>query len=130
VETLIDMAPAALDADWAELRAPSRRLARLYGSSEPPHDALAPEAMPVRAIAGVTDDTAWAHFPLEPLRSVLVIGREGGPPYLRAEMVHGERVIALATKALAHVLRSNGADNVSELTACLAEPRATQMQSA
>jgi len=123
IETLVDMAPAALDADWAELRAPSRRLPALYTSGQVGHDSCAPEAMPVRGITGTTEDTHWAHFPLQPLRSVLVIGREGGPSYLRSEMVHGERVIALALKALSHVLRAGiGLETASELTACLAEP--------
>jgi hypothetical protein len=123
VETLIDMAPAALDADWAELRAPARRLSALYTSGEVGRDDCAPEAMPVRGVTGRTEDTYWAHFPLVPLHSVLVIGREGGPSYLRSEMVHGERVIALAVKALTHVLQSGiGLETASELTACLAEP--------
>jgi hypothetical protein len=87
--------------------------------------------MPVRAIAGADANVAWAQFPLQPLHSVLVIGREGGPPYLRAELVHGERVIALVLKALDHALRSNGGpDNMSELTACLAERPGGKMQSA
>jgi hypothetical protein len=51
IETLVDMAPAALDADWAELRAPARRLSALYLSSPTPHDHLAPESMPVRGAA-------------------------------------------------------------------------------
>src|SRR5580698_2306625 len=51
IETLVDMAPAAMDADWAELRPPARRLAALYASCQTPHDHLAPESMPVRAIA-------------------------------------------------------------------------------
>lgn len=126
VETLIDMAPAALDADWAELRAPSRRLSALYISSETARDDCAPEAMPIRGVTGQTEGTHWAHFPLTPLRSVLVIGREGGPSYLRSEMVHGERVIALAMKALSHMLQSGvGLENASELTACLAQPSRT-----
>lgn len=123
VETLVDMAPAALDADWAELRAPARRLSAIYRSGETSHDDCAPEAMPVRGVSGRSDDTYWAHFPLTPLRCVLVIGREGGPSYLRSEMVHGERVISLALKALSHVLQSaDTLENISELTACLAHP--------
>jgi hypothetical protein len=79
--------------------------------------------MPVRGVSGRTGDTHWAQFPLTPLSSVLVIGREGGPSYLRSEMVHGERVIALAVKALCHVLQSDTRiENLSELTACLAHP--------
>lgn len=131
VETLVDMAPAALDADWAELRAPSRRLAVLYASSGPPRDAVAPEAMPVRALAGVTGDVAWAQFPLQPLGSVLAIGRDGGPAYLRSELVHGERVVALALTALGHALRAGGGvAEVSELTSGLAAGRGAEMQSA
>src|SRR5580698_8895584 len=84
VETLVDMAPAALDADWAELRAPARRLEALYTSESPPHDDVAPEGMPVRAIAGVSGEVAWAQLPLSALGSVLVIGRDNGPPFLRA----------------------------------------------
>ena len=55
VETLVDMLPAALDADWAELRPPARRLAALYASGTP-HDDLAPEDLPLRAYAGRTGD--------------------------------------------------------------------------
>jgi hypothetical protein len=131
VETLVDMAPAALDADWAELRAPSRRLSPLYTSSDTRHDSLAPQDLPVRAISGDTDAVAWAQFPLPPLRSVLVIGREGGPPFLRSEMVHGERVVALALKALGQALAAGTiVGNPSELTACLAQPQAGELQSA
>lgn len=123
IETLVDMAPAAFDSDWAELRAPAKRLPVLYGSGDVAQDALAPESMPVRAIAGLTDETAWAHFPLQPLHSVLVVGRDGGPRYLRSEIVHGERVIALALKALGQVLQAGVSLNTaSELTSFLAVP--------
>jgi hypothetical protein len=125
METLVDMAPAALDADWAELRPPARRLAALYTSSPTSHDELAPDSMPVRA-AGCSDEVrAWAYFPLMPLRSVLVIGRDGGPPFLRSEIAQAERVLDLAMKTLEGVLRrSPDSGATSELTAylTLAEP--------
>ena len=116
VETLVDMAPAALDADWAELRPPARRLAALY-TSDGPHDAFAPDGMPVRAIAGTTGETAWAHFPISPLGSVLVIGRDSGPGYLRAEIRHAENVLQLALRTLTAAL-GDGA-GASELTSHL-----------
>jgi hypothetical protein len=121
VETLIDMAPAALDADWAELRAPARRLPALYRSSQISHDDLAPESMPVRAAAWHGDGCAWAYFPLAALRSVLVLGRDGGPPFLRAEITNAERVLDLAMKTLNRVL-GDGSVTIpaTELTSHLA----------
>ncbi|HTR70806.1 MAG TPA: ACT domain-containing protein [Mycobacteriales bacterium] len=125
LETLVDMAPAALDADWAELRPPARRLPALYLTSATPHDELAPESMPIRAAAWEDPSGAWAYFPLAALHSVLVIGRDGGPTFLRSEISHAERVLDLAMKTLERVLRASGAPNAaSELTAYLghAEP--------
>jgi ACT domain len=123
METLVDMAPAALDADWAELRPPARRLPALYVSSSPARDDVAPEAMPVRAGAWQGDTGAWAYFPLSALHSVLVIGRDGGPPFLRSEIAHGERVLDLAIKTLDRVLRlTDGSMGISDLTASLAVP--------
>jgi hypothetical protein len=126
VETLVDMAPAALDADWAELRAPARRLAALYVSGTEPHDALAPESMPVRATASRVEDVAVAYLPIVALRSVLVIGRDGGLPFLRSEVTAAERVLDLAVLTLERVLQSAAPDNErSELTSCLASLSAT-----
>jgi hypothetical protein len=120
VETLVYMAPAALDADWAELRPPARRLQALYTSSMAPHDELAPEAMPVRAIARHDQADAWAYFPIPALHSVLVIGRDGGPPFLRSELTHAERVIDVAMSTLECVLSRSPVDSIrSELTSCL-----------
>lgn len=120
METLVDMAPAALDADWAELRPPARRLPPLYlSSATTPRDHLAPESMPIRAAAWQNDGCAWAYFPLVALRSVLVIGRDGGPAFLRSEVAHAERVLDLAMKTLERVLRTGGTDQASELTAYL-----------
>jgi hypothetical protein len=116
VETLVDMAPAAFDSDWAELRAPSRRLPVMYASSTP-HDDAAPDSMPVRAISGATADAAWIHLPVPALHSVLVIGRDGGPPYLRSEVRNVEGVLTLALKTLEAAL-GDGAD-ASELTSTL-----------
>jgi hypothetical protein len=120
VETLVDMAPAALDADWAELRAPGRRLAALYPTTGPSHDELAPDGMPVRAIAGVTDDVAWAQLPLLALGSVLLIGRDGGPQFLRPELRHAENVVTLALRTLGAAL-GDGA-GASELTSAVLDP--------
>ncbi|HEX3899571.1 MAG TPA: hypothetical protein VHW74_10395 [Mycobacteriales bacterium] len=120
LETLVDMAPAALDCDWAELRAPARRLAALYPTTGPLHDEVAPDGMPVRAIAGMTDGLAWAQFPLTTLGSVLVIGRDGGPQFLRVELQHAENVVTLALRTLSAALREGA--TASELTACLVEP--------
>jgi ACT domain len=120
VETLVDMAPAALDADWAELRPPARRLEALYLSSATPHDHLAPDSMPVRAIAWQSEAGAWAHFPITALHSVLVIGRDGGPAFLRSEVTHAERILELAMMTLERVLSTAPADpGLSELTSCL-----------
>jgi hypothetical protein len=124
LETLVDMAPAALDADWAELRAPARRLPVLYASADPPHDDIAPDGMPVRAIAGASGDVAWAQFPLPTLGSVLIIGRDDGPPFLRAEIRHAENVVLLALRTLTSAL-GDGA-GASELTSCLASASAAQ----
>jgi acetolactate synthase regulatory subunit len=122
METLVDMAPAALDADWAELRPPARRLPALYLTSTTPHDNLAPESMPVRAAAWSDETGAWAYFPLVSLRSVLVIGRDGGPTFLRSEIAHAERVLDLAMKTLERVLRATGPSEApSELTAYLSQ---------
>jgi hypothetical protein len=120
VETLVDMAPAALDADWAELRPPARRLAALYTSSMTAHDDLAPEAMPVRAISWHNEVDAWAYFPVPALHSVLVIGRDGGPAFLRAELAHAERILEVAMTTLERVLPHSSLESTrSELTACL-----------
>lgn len=120
IETLVDMAPAALDADWAELRPPARRLAALYASTSTPHNHLAPESMPVRATAWQNEAGAWAYFPIDELHSVLVIGRDGGPAFLRAELAQAERVVHLAMTTLDRVLRQAPADLLpTELTSCL-----------
>jgi hypothetical protein len=120
IETLVDMAPAALDSDWAELRPPARRLEALYTSGATAHDHLAPESMPVRATAWLGDGGAWAYFPIVALHSVLVIGRDGGPAFLRAEVAHAERILELAVMTLERVLRSTSGQTLqSELTSCL-----------
>lgn len=120
METLVDMAPAALDADWAELRPPARRLPALYVSSGTMRDHLAPESMPVRAAAWQGEGNAWAYFPLAALHSVFVIGRDGGPAFLRSEVAHAERVLDLAMKTLQHVLRhAAGGEPLTELTSHL-----------
>lgn len=116
MEILVDMLPAALDADWAELRPPARRLPALYASGAP-HDELAPEDMPLRATAGRTGQATWARFPIQQLKSVLVVGRDRGPDFLRGEVTHAESVITLGLKALSVALRDG--DGASELTACL-----------
>ncbi|HVW81312.1 MAG TPA: hypothetical protein VHB69_10290 [Mycobacteriales bacterium] len=117
VETLVDMAPAALDADWAELRTPVRRAPALYVSGAASHDELAPEGMPVRAVAGTAGELAWAQLPLGALGAVLVVGREGGPTFLRPELRHAENVVTLALRTLGAVLREGMA--ASELTSRL-----------
>jgi hypothetical protein len=104
METLLDMAPAVLDADWAELRAPVRRLPALYVTSMRPRDDLAPDTMPVRALATESGSSACAYLPMVPLHSVLVLGRDEGPPFLRAELAHAERIVDLAVKVLERVL--------------------------
>jgi hypothetical protein len=120
IETLVDMAPAALDADWAELRPPARRLAALYTSGLAPHDHLAPESMPVRATAWKSEAGAWAYFPIVLLHSVLVIGRDGGPAFLRSEVTRAERVVELAMTTLQRLLGQAPADLTrTELTACV-----------
>lgn len=120
VETLVDMAPAALDADWAELRPPARRLDALYLSSSTPHNHLAPESMPVRAIAWQSEAGAWAYFPIAALHSVLVIGRDGGPSFLRSEIAHAERILEVAMMTLERVLRNAPVGVMpSELTSVL-----------
>jgi hypothetical protein len=120
LETLIDMAPAALDADWAELRPPARRLPALYLSGPSAHDELAPESMPVRAGSWQNEAGAWAYFPVVSLRSVLVIGRDGGPAFLRSEISHAERVLDLTMKTLERVLGKPPAlDDARELTAAI-----------
>jgi ACT domain len=120
IETLVDMAPAALDADWAELRPPARRLAALYISGSTPHDQLAPESMPVRATAWQNESAAWAYFPIVELRSVLVIGRDGGPAFLRSEIAAAERIVEVAMTTLERVVREAPAlSRPTELTACL-----------
>jgi len=123
IETLVDMAPAALDADWAELRTPSPRTPVLYGTEHPPRDDAAPADMPVRAIGKQgASSSALAYLPLIALRWVLVLGRDEGPPFLRSELVHAERVIGLALDLLAATLRDR-AESISELTANLALAR-------
>jgi hypothetical protein len=120
METLLDMAPAVLDADWAELRAPVRRLPALYATSPRPRDDLAPDTMPVRALATQTADSACAYLPMLPLHSVLVLGRDDGPPFLRAELANAERIVDLAVKTLERVLRPTPRyGEPSELTAHL-----------
>jgi hypothetical protein len=122
METLLDMAPAVLDADWAELRAPVRRLPVLYATSMRPRDDLAPDRMPVRALATQTGDAACAYLPMQSLHSVLVLGRDEGPPFLRVELAHAERIVDLAVTTLERVLmptRKYG--EPSELTAHLME---------
>jgi hypothetical protein len=120
IETMIDMTPAAVDADWAELRPPARRLSRLYGTSVRPRDDLAPETMPIRAQAMSSDTESWAYLPVVALRSVLVIGRDEGPPFLRAELAHADRILDLAMTMLDRALAAGGHSTASELTGHLA----------
>lgn len=108
MQTLVDMAPAALDADWAELRPPARRLQAIHRSSPQSHDERAPESMPVRAGAWHDESGAWAHFPIEAVHSVLVIGRDDGPGFLRSEIAHAERVLELAMKTLDRLTPRSG----------------------
>jgi hypothetical protein len=103
LETLVAMAPVALDADWAELRAPARHLPPLFHSSPETHDNRVPEVMPVRAIASQDATGAWACFPLAAVHSILIIGRDGGPGFLRSEIVHAERVLEFALRLLDEV---------------------------
>ncbi|MBV9486442.1 MAG: ACT domain-containing protein [Frankiaceae bacterium] len=103
IETLVDMAPTVLDADWAELRAPAKRFPALHLSGPTAHDHRAPAAMPVRACAFLDERGSWAHLPMPSLHSVLVIGREEGPAFLRAELAHAERVLELATRTIARL---------------------------
>jgi hypothetical protein len=119
LKTLVDMAPAALDGDWAELRAPARRLPALYVSTGRPHDEVAPEAMPVRGIAWGDDTAAIAYLPVLPIRSVLVVGRDTGPAFLRSEIAHSERVLALAMRALDSVLSDAGSEATLDLAEAL-----------
>jgi len=122
IETLVDMAPAALDADWAELRTPDPVAPVLYGTEHPPRDDAAPPDMPVRAIARHGGEAlALAYLPVPALRAVLVLGRDDGPSFLRAELVHAERVVGLALDLLTSTLGEATAR--SELTANLAGPR-------
>jgi hypothetical protein len=128
VETLVDMAPAAVDADWAELRAPSRRLPLMYGSATTVYDEVAPDSMPIRAMTGMSGEISWVHLPLPPLHSVLVIGRDGGPGFLRAEITHADRVITLALKTLTTVLQSAPpSSRATDLTAALSKGRAEEL---
>jgi hypothetical protein len=120
METLLDMAPIALDADWAELRAPLRRLPVLYGTAAVPRDDVAPDTMPVRALATRSGASSCAYLPMQALRSVLVLGRDEGPPFLHAELVNAERVVDVAVKLLEQVLhRRRRPADPSELTAHL-----------
>jgi hypothetical protein len=120
METLLDLAPAVLDADWAELRAPVRRLPVLYATTMRPRDELAPDRMPVRALATQIGDCDCAYLPMQPLHSVLVLGRDEGPPFLRAELANGERIVDLAVKTLERVLSpTKSYGEPSELTAHL-----------
>jgi hypothetical protein len=121
VEILVDMLPAAVDADWAELRPPGRTLSAHYASG-PSHDALASDEMPVRAAAGRTGDATWIRFPIPQLDSILLVGRDDGPGFLRAELRHAEAVLTLALKTLQSALRDGA--GASELTAGLASPAA------
>jgi hypothetical protein len=120
METLLDMVPIALDTDWAELRAPVRRLPVLYATTTQPRDDVAPDTMPVRALATQSGESSCAYLPLQALRSVLVLGRDGGPPFLRAELASAERIVDLAVKLLERILQdSNMFAEPSELTAHL-----------
>jgi hypothetical protein len=113
LQTLVDMAPAALDADWAELRPPARRLPAIFRSSPQPHDERAVESMPVRPGAHADDAGAWAYFPLTAFHSVLVVGRDGGPGFLRSEVAHAERILDLATRTLDRIAAAAAAGHVS-----------------
>ena len=69
----------------------------------------------MRAGAGQTGGCAWAYFPLTALASVLVIGRDGGPTFLRSEIAHAERVLELTMKTLERLLgRVPTIDGVNE----------------
>ncbi|HWC34499.1 MAG TPA: ACT domain-containing protein [Mycobacteriales bacterium] len=123
VEILVDMLPAAVEADWAELRSPDPESAALYCSGAP-HDALAPADLPLRAIAGRTGESTWMRIPVPQLRAVLVIGRDLGPTFLRTEVSSAEGIITLALKTLAAALRDGA--GASDLTAGLVPGQATR----
>jgi hypothetical protein len=124
VETLVDMAPAAFDADWAELRAPSRHLARLYGTTSDAHDEAAPDVMPIRGLTWLVDKQAWVWLPMPTIKCVLVLGRDTGPGFLRSELDDAERVVKLATGLLIGVLTARDSHGEpTDLTAHLAAAR-------
>jgi hypothetical protein len=76
--------------------------------------------MPVRAGAWQDENSAWAYFPMVSLRSILMIGRDEGPAFLRSEISHAERVLDLAMKTLERVLgRPPSLEDASELTAAV-----------
>lgn len=100
VETVVDMAPAVLDADWAVLCAPESGSRPLYASASAPSDPYAPDELPRRAFALRENQVEYAVVPLEPAGSVLVVGRDEGPRFSRTELAHAERVVGLALAAL------------------------------
>lgn len=119
IETLVDMAPAAMDADWAELRSPIPHTPVLYSTEHPPRDDSAPADLPVRATArNSAEGAAVAWLPISVLRWVLVLGRDEGPAFLRSELVHAERVIALGLDLLVAALRDR-VEPTGELTSNL-----------
>jgi hypothetical protein len=72
----------------------------------------------------MTGEVAWAYLPMPQLHSVLVVGRDGGPAFLRNEITHAERVVTLALKTLSTVVNSEAVlTKATELTAALATGR-------
>lgn len=94
--TLVDMAPAVLDADWAVLWSPVAGREPLYRSAKAPARVVVPDNFPARALATAVHTMEYAVLPLAPLRSALLVGRECGPRFSRVELAYAERVLGLA----------------------------------
>jgi hypothetical protein len=87
VETLIDMLPSFIGADWAVAIATDDDLRRLYASTGAPMPLPErPPVSPSRAMAYAAAGSVGVTLPLAECETTVVVGRADGPPFTRREV--------------------------------------------
>lgn len=123
IETIVDMVPAVLDADWAVLHADAGGADPLHASASSPPTVPTPGPVPPRAVRHRAAGVELALIPMEQVGCVLTAVRETGPQFTRAELRDAERVVGLALATLTRVARG-GPGTAPGLTARLLAPSA------
>ncbi|MBX6370863.1 MAG: ACT domain-containing protein [Acidothermus sp.] len=97
LDTLVDMAVAAFDADWAaRISYPGGSPQIAYWSGTALDDVIVPPERFVRATAFEREGVPLVAVPLDPFDAALVCGRGSTPAFHRVEVERIARVTALA----------------------------------